>query len=128
LPDVVVLDASAVLALIQNEPGSVKLRGAMGAALLSSVNLCEIHSKLILKGLAATESWNRIEALQCDVRAFTADQGKLAAELIPATRPFGLSLGDRACLALAMERKAKVYTADRNWKNLSLGIEIEVIR
>ena len=52
----------------------------------------------------------------------------MAAELIHVTQPYGLSLGDRACLALAIERKAKVYTADRCWKNLSLGIEVEVIR
>jgi PIN domain nuclease of toxin-antitoxin system len=52
----------------------------------------------------------------------------MAAELRSITRPFGLSLGDRACLALAIERKAAVYTTDRAWKNLDLGIEIEVIR
>ena len=97
-------------------------------ALLSTVNLCEIHSKLIQKGISEAASWIRIVALQCDVCFFTAEQGRAAAELIPKTRPYGLSLGDRACLALAVERKAKVYTTDRSWKNLSLGIEIEVIR
>ena len=128
MPDTVVLDSSAVLALIQNESGSAKVKTVTASALLSSVNLCEIHSKLIHKGIAATDSWNKISTLQCDVCAFTSEQGKVAAELIQITRPLGLSLGDRACLALAIERKAKVYTADRNWKNLSLGIEIEVIR
>jgi PIN domain nuclease of toxin-antitoxin system len=44
------------------------------------------------------------------------------------TRPYGLSLGDRACLALAIRRKATVYTTDAAWKNLNLGIEVEVIR
>ena len=52
----------------------------------------------------------------------------LTAELIPQTRQHGLSLGDRACLALAIQRKATALTTDRAWKNLNLGIEIEVIR
>jgi ribonuclease VapC len=104
------------------------VKAALASALLSSVNLCEIHTKLIEKGIASAQSWNRIATLQCDVCAFTAEQGRVAAELIRVTRRFALSLGDRACLALAIDRKAKVYTADRNWKNLSLDIEIEVIR
>jgi PIN domain nuclease of toxin-antitoxin system len=53
---------------------------------------------------------------------------RIAAELILVTKPYGLSLGDRACLALAIDRNATVYTTDKVWKNLSLGIEIELIR
>lgn len=117
-----------MLALLHNELGSAKVATVVYGALLSTVNLCEIYGKLIQKGLPGPLTWNRILSLQCDVSAFTMEQGRVAAELIPTTRPFGLSLGDRACLALAIERKAKVYTADRLWKNLSLGIEIEVIR
>lgn len=128
LPETAVLDSSAVLALFQNEPGSAKVGPVIFGALLSAVNLSEIYSKLIQKGLPGPLSWNRIVGLQCDIWPFTAEQGRVAAELIQTTRPFGLSLGDRACLALAIEHNARVYTADRNWKNLSLGIEIEVIR
>ncbi len=81
--------------------------------------------------MAADYAWKRIRALDCEICHFTEEQARAAAELIAITRPYGLSLGDRACLALAIERKAKVYTADRAWANLtnlSLGIEIEVIR
>jgi ribonuclease VapC len=128
LPKAAVVDSSAVLALLQNEAGGATVSQLMYGAFLSTVNLTEVHSKLIEKGLPAPLSWARIMALQCDVCAYTGEQARTAAELIQVTKPFGLSLGDRACLALAMERNAKAYTTDRTWKNLSLGIEIEVIR
>ncbi|HWG20135.1 MAG TPA: type II toxin-antitoxin system VapC family toxin [Terracidiphilus sp.] len=128
MPDTAVLDSSAVLALLQNEAGSATVGGLVHGALLSAVNLSEVHSKLIQKGMPAALSWMTILSLQCDVWSFTDEQARVAAELIPLTKRYGLSLGDRACLALAIERKAKVYTADRNWKNLSLGVEVEVIR
>lgn len=97
-------------------------------ALVSAVNLAEVYSKLLLWGIPEHFAVQQFEDLHCDVCPFTEGQGRAAGALILATKPYGLSLGDRACLALAMERKAKVYTTDRNWKNLSLGIEIEVIR
>lgn len=122
------LDASAVLALLQNEPGSERVGALVYGALLSAVNFCEVHSKLIQKGVPRGLSWKRIVGLQCNVRPFTAEQGRLAAELIEVTHPLGLSLGDRACLALAIEQKCKVYTTDKAWKSLSLGIEVEVVR
>jgi PIN domain nuclease of toxin-antitoxin system len=92
------------------------------------VNLTEVHAKLIGRGLPALISWQRVVSLQCNLCFYTEIHAQIAAELILATKPFGLSLGDRACLALAIERKATVYTTDRAWKSLSLGIEIEVIR
>ena len=97
-------------------------------ALLSAVNLTEVYSKLIGKGLSAPLTWRKIVSLQCDVCPYTVDQARIAAELIQVTKPFCLSLGDRACLALAIQRKATVYTTDRIWKNLPLGIEVQVIR
>jgi len=63
-----------------------------------------------------------------EVCFFDEEQARVAAELIGKTRPIGLSLGDRACLALAIERKAAVYTTDKAWKQLDLGIEVAVIR
>lgn len=100
----------------------------MYGALLSAVNLTEVHGKLIQKGFPASLSWRKIVSLQCDVCYFTDEQARIAAELIQVTKPLGLSLGDRACLALAVQRKAAVYTTDAAWKNLNLGIEIRVIR
>jgi PIN domain nuclease of toxin-antitoxin system len=128
LPDLAVLDSSAVLVLLQNEPGSAIVAQLIHRALLSAVNLTEVHAKLIGKGLPALISWQRVIALQCHLCSYTEAHARIAAELILVTKPYGLSLGDRACLALAIDRKATVYTTDRAWKNLSLGIEIEVIR
>jgi PIN domain nuclease of toxin-antitoxin system len=63
-----------------------------------------------------------------EISFFDDLQARLAGELVTQTRPYGLSLGDRACLALAIQRKATVYTTDAAWKKLNLGIEVEVIR
>jgi PIN domain nuclease of toxin-antitoxin system len=128
LPEIAVLDSSAVLALLQKEPGGERVAALLFGALLSAVNLSEVHCKMIQNGFPAPLSWGRIAGLQCDVCPFSDTQARVAAELIRVTRPLGLSFGDRACLALAVERQARVYTTDKAWKKLSLGIEIEVIR
>jgi ribonuclease VapC len=125
----VVLDSSAILALILDEPGrEIVAKLLDGDTNLSTVNLAEAHSRLILFGNAPELAWESLLGLGCEIRPFTEDHARIAAELIPLTKPYGLSLGDRACLALAINRRAPVYTTDRAWKNLSLGIEIEVIR
>jgi PIN domain nuclease of toxin-antitoxin system len=111
-----------------DEPGSQNVASIFEGGLLSTVNLAEVHTRLLQLGAVADHAWNRILSFQCEVSFFTDEQARVAAELIAVTKPFGLSFGDRACLALAIERKATVYTTDKVWKNLSLGIEIEVIR
>ncbi len=123
-----VLDSSAILAVILNEPGNQKVAPFLQGGLLSTVNLAEVQTRLAQLGVAADHAWNRILSFHCEVCFFSDEQARIAAELITATKPFGLSLGDRACLALAMDRKARIYTTDRIWKNLDLPIEIEVIR
>ena len=128
MPDIVAMDSSAILTVLQGEVGAHKVGSLLGGALLSTVNLTETHAKTILNGVPAGRAWSLISALRCEVCPFTAEQARIAAELVSVTKPFGLSLGDRACLALAIERKATVYTTDRIWKSLNLGIEIEVIR
>ena len=129
MPDQAVLDSSAVLALFFAEPGSqVTARLLNEPTLLGTVNLAETHAKLIERGRTPEDAWTAIISLGCEIVPLRESQARIAAELIAITRSYGLSLGDRACLALARERKAKVYTTDRNWKNLNLGIEIEVIR
>jgi PIN domain nuclease of toxin-antitoxin system len=122
-----VFDSSAILAVIFSEPGGEAIIDLLQGGLLSTVNLAEIHTKL-LDGRPADVAWSRILSMEFDMCFFDDEQARLAAELIGITRPFGLSLGDRACLALAMQRKATAYTTDRIWKSLDLGIEIEVIR
>ena len=128
MADEVVFDASAVLAILKRERGAERAAAALGRSIVSCVNLAEVQSKLVDAGLEKQTAWQWIEFLGCRAVPFDSDQAREAGSLIGVTQPYGLSLGDRACLALAMERKAKVYTADRNWKRLSLGIEVEAIR
>lgn len=125
----IVLDASALLALLNNEPGADKLTPELlNTAASSTVNLAEVQAKLVARGIDPDEAW---EATVAPIRAsvdFTAEHARLAGTLATQTRSLGLSLGDRACLALALSIKAPVYTADKSWKNLKLGVRIHVIR
>ena len=128
MADLIVLDSSAVLAVFLNEPGGEIVIPHLRDALLSTVNLAEVHTRMLDRGVRADHAWSRMESVQFEICFFTDEQERIAAELRSITRPFGLSLGDRACLALAIERKATVYTTDRIWTKLNLGIKIEVIR
>jgi len=124
----VVLDASAVLALLRRELGAERVRAVLDRATIGAVNAAEVQSKLVDLGLSRHVAAARIRFLGCLILPFSEDQAIEAGSLIEQTRQLGLSLGDRACLALALDRKATVYTTDRIWKNLSLGINVEVIR
>jgi ribonuclease VapC len=128
LASVAALDSSAILAVFFQESGAEIVTPILRGGLLSTVNLVEVHTRMIDRGAQPQQASSWVQGLQCEVCFFTHEQARIAAELRPLTRPFGLSLGDRACLALAIDRKATVYTTDRVWKDLSLGIEIEVIR
>jgi ribonuclease VapC len=128
VPNEIVLDASAVLALLKGEPGAERVRTALDRAIIGAVNVAEVQRKLIEVGLSPSAAEARIRFLGCSILGFSESQAIEAGSLIVLTRSVGLSLGDRACLALAIERKATVYTSDRTWKNLDLGIQIEVIR
>ena len=97
-------------------------------AVISSVNLAEVHSKLVAQGWQVEQAWKDCSGIVDQVVPFTMEQAKRTGRLVPITRSLGLSLGDRACLALALERDVPVYTADRSWKNLKLDLQIVVIR
>ena len=124
-----VLDASALMALFHDEPGSDKVAEAVkdGAA-ISTVNLSEIASKLNELNTPQTLIQNAINALGLTIVDFNADLAYKVGLLRPLTRHLGLSLGDRACLALAQYLNLPALTSDRQWKGLRLGIAIEVIR
>lgn len=125
----VVLDASAVLAVLYREPGAEKLSPELLArALISSVNLVEVHSKLVAQGWDIEQAWEDCAGVVDQVAPFTMEQAKRTGSLVSITRPLGLSLGDRACLALALELKVPVYTADRSWRSLKLDLRIHTIR
>jgi len=125
----VVLDASAVLALLNNEPGSGILTPALlSNAICSTVNLAEVQSKLVSEGGAPDEAWEDALSPIREAAPFTSDHARIAGSLVSQTRALGLSLGDRACLALGLVLKAPVYTADKSWKNLHIGVKIHLIR
>jgi len=125
----VVVDSSAVLAVIYGERGADKLSPELLAnAVMSSVNLAEVHSKLVASGWEAEQAWEDCVGIVGKIVPFTADHAKRTGSLILKTRSSGLSLGDRACLALALELGISVYTADRLWKSLKLPVAVHLIR
>ena len=124
-----VLDASAILAILFEERGAEKMTDeVMSRAVIGTVNLAEVQSKLVKLGHPPEDAWSDARLLETDPEPFTADQAKIAGSLIATTEKYGLSLGDRSCLALAISLKAPVYTTEQVWKNLKLGIPIHVIR
>lgn len=125
----VVMDASAILAIIHHERGEEKLTDEiMVNAVISSVNLAEVQSKLVKKGYAAEHAWEDATSYLKMIEPFTSEQARIAGDLIAKTEKYGLSLGDRACLALAISLNAPIYTTEQIWRNLKLGIKIHVIR
>lgn len=124
-----VLDASAILAMIFQEPGAEQLtEEILDNAVASTVNLAEVQTKLVKKGYDPEVAWEDALLLETPPEPFTAGQAKMAGSLIATTEKYGLSLGDRSCLALAIALNAPVYTTEQVWKNLKVGIPIHVIR
>lgn len=124
----VVLDASALLAVLRAEPGAERVEPRLEVAGIGAVNLSEVVAKLIEDDVPEAEIRRAIGRLELDVHAFDAQHAFIAGVLRRSTRVLGLSFGDRACLALAQSIGALALTADRSWSRLDLGIAIEVIR
>ena len=124
----VVFDASAVAALILGEPGSAPVEKARTGALITTVNACEVIETLLRRGDALDEAIEALRDLQLDPVPFTLDLAAVAASLKAPTRNAGLSLGDRACLALALRENIPVLTADRDWLKVDVGVDVQLIR
>lgn len=124
----IALDASALLAFLFRERGSDRVAPHVDESCLSAVNLSEVIGRFVRDGHDHRVVLERILATSIEIVPFGRSEAALAASLIPATRALGLSLGDRACLALAMKRDIPALTADRTWSRLSLDLEIEVVR
>jgi len=123
-----VLDASVVLAYLQRETGYERVRSALGAgAAISAVNIAEVYAKVIERGLPVDEIASRLRALGLEVVAFDEAHARESAALYPKARTLGLSLGDRACLALGQRHSLPVLTADQAWKRMP-GIKVELLR
>lgn len=125
----VVLDASALLALLQQEKGAELVASTVKYALISTVNLTEVLTTLQKIDISSEEALEDIKALVGDIEPFSCGQADLAACLNKRTRHLGLSLGDRACLALALDKGLPVFTADKIWKELDIeDLKIQLIR
>ena len=126
----VVLDASAVLALLFEETGAEMVRAQLRTGVIGAANLAEVLAKLSDHGLPAVEADRAVTILGLEVMPMTEAQAQRSAELRPLTRGAGLSLGDRACLALAIELGAPAVTADRGWDAVAgpAGVSVQVIR
>ncbi|MBO6639548.1 MAG: type II toxin-antitoxin system VapC family toxin [Roseitalea sp.] len=124
----IVLDASAIVAHLNDEPGGEKVGSLLDGALVSTVNLCEVGTKLADKGVPDDDLDVIMNALRLSVVAFDQKQSRIAVALRTPTRSKGLSLADRACLALAQTMDATAVTADRAWADLDTGVTVEVIR
>ncbi|MBM3924837.1 MAG: type II toxin-antitoxin system VapC family toxin [SAR202 cluster bacterium] len=124
----VVLDSSALLALINDEPGAERVKTVVRRSAISSVNLSEVVAKLCQDNFSAIEIKGLLENLPFQIIDFTAEQAVQAGLLQPDTKFAGLSLGDRACLVLARQLALPAMTTDRNWARLSLGIHILMVR
>jgi PIN domain nuclease of toxin-antitoxin system len=119
------------LAALHREPGAEVLTerfGLMDTAIMSAVNVTEAYGKLVGKGLDPKNTWAILRSMIPEILPFDEEQAKIAGGMVTLTRPMGLSLGDRACLALAIVLKAPVYTTDRVWKGLKLGVPVHVMR
>jgi PIN domain nuclease of toxin-antitoxin system len=125
---VYVIDASALLAYLHDEPGGSRVGDRLDGALMSSVNLCEVLQKAKQFGADTTGLDEDLAELGIRIEPFSTQHALIAADLWQTTRACGLSLADRACLALATEHEAPVLTADRAWGELELPIIVEVIR
>ncbi|MGH8658032.1 MAG: type II toxin-antitoxin system VapC family toxin [Gammaproteobacteria bacterium] len=124
-----VLDASAVLAYLQQEPGMHAVHDALqGGSAISTVNLAEVCAKLKGRGLAPRPIMERLKALGLEATAFTEEDAMLSGEMVSTTRPLGLALGDRACLALCRRLSVTALTTEKVWAELNLGFEVRVIR
>jgi PIN domain nuclease of toxin-antitoxin system len=123
-----VLDASSLLAFLHDEPGAQRVWEALPGALVSTVNWCEVVQKALQRDADIAGLHDDFAQAGVEFVPFTVAQAEIAVLLWPRTRVAGLSLGDRACLALAMERGLSILTADQAWSDLNLDVAIEQIR
>lgn len=123
-----VLDASALLTLLQDEPGSERVHKLIGKAGMSAVNLAEVVGKLHFAGMDKSTVAEILD-LAIEILPLDDQTARAAGELLPLTKHRGLSLGDRCCLASALVHEVPVITSDRDWGELNVaGIDVEIVQ
>jgi ribonuclease VapC len=123
-----VLDASALIAFIRREPGANKVAMVLPVACISAVNLAETLGKMVEHGKPLEETAYQIERLRLSVIPFDEQQARIAASFWKSTRDVGMSLGDRACLALALNLALPALTTEETWLKCDAGVKIVKIR
>ena len=123
-----VIDASALLALLNAEPGAGVVAEAIPGGVISAVNLSEVVAKLCDAGMPEKMIHRALQPLGIEVAPFDEEQAYQAGLLRTSTQDTGISLGDRACLSLANKLGITALTADKAWAGLSVGATIKVIR
>lgn len=121
-----VLDSSAVIALLHQERGADKV--VLAGNLLSSINYAEVVAILDAEGQDTSTLLGELELLGLMIKPFTANEAQLAGELREVTKANGLSLGDRACLAVARLMGLEAVTADKAWQGARHGVKVMLIR
>lgn len=124
----IVLDASAVLAIVLDEPGADIVLPHVRGAMLSAVNLVEVIQRMAAYRVGSGDTLQQLARLEVEVASFDQAQAEIVASLRDKTRHKGISLADRACIALARAHKLPVYTADRIWTEIDHGVQIVLIR
>lgn len=124
----IILDASALLAYLHKETGWEAVQGVIAEACIGSVNWSEVAQKITQKGMDVEAVRGLLGELGLTIEPFSVDQAEFAAQLWEKGKQYGLSLADRACLALAMQHETTVMTADRAWSELTLNIDMQLIR
>ena len=122
------LDASALLALVQNEPGADVVEAYLTEACMCAVNASEAIAKLLLRGADSGKVTRFLEASEIPLLPFDEDLAYRAAYLVDRTRQRGVSFADRACIALAQRENLPIVTADKQWASLDLDVELILIR
>lgn len=125
----VILDASALLALIQEETGAEIIKPLLKFSVMSAVNVTETLSVLQRTNISPEEGLTLITDIVTTIVPFDLEQAEQVAKLHPLVQPQGLSLADRACIVLGIKLQIPIYTADRIWDELKLdNIDIRLIR
>ena len=124
----IVFDSSVLIAILRQEPGSNVGEQSLNEALISTVNLAEVATYLARNSVPAETINDALATFPIEVVPFDREQGLIAGCLYPACKSLGLSLGDRACLALAKSKSLPVLTADRVWLELEIDVSVKSIR
>ena len=125
----IVFDASAILALLRDEPAADVVAQYIGDGLISAVNFQEVIKGLLRREVPNDAALAMLDALHLDVRPHGRDDAVAAANLYPATKAFGSGLGDRTCMALAIAEGLPVLTADQEWARIEIpGLKLMLAR